>query len=169
MRRWALVLGPLLLAGCHGSGVKAPSVAMAPALPEIHLDGQCGVRQGMSGAPDATTAAAAVCHLVGTKTSQHVESGHPDEKRTLQVVTIREQEYRLRNTTAGPLAFVVEQALEKGWTVAADSAPGTVQGATAVFRVTADPGQVVRLYVRTRHAVPIEKATGVEYGSELLK
>ena len=36
----------------------------------------------------------------------------------LQVVTIREQEYRLRNTTAGPLAFVVEHPLEKGWTVA---------------------------------------------------
>ena len=47
MQRWMLagvVLGPVMLAGCHDA-VKTPAVAMAPALPEIHVDGQCGVRQ----------------------------------------------------------------------------------------------------------------------------
>jgi hypothetical protein len=169
IRRWALVgsvLGPMALAGCHGSGAKTPSAAMAPApvLPEIHVDGQCGVRQGAAG---AYAVDAAVCRLVGVKTSQHVESGHPEDKGTLQVVTVREQVYRLQNTTAGPVTFVVEQPVEKGWTAVADS--GTVAGATAVYRVTAAAGEVVRLHVGARHAVPMADATGVDFGNQLLK
>ena len=168
MQRWMLagvLLGPVMLAGCHTSQVKTPAVAMAPALPEVHVDGQCRVRQ----ASGEYTVDAVACHLEGTKTSQHVEDSHHGDTPVLLVVTVREQEYLLQNRAAGPVAFVVEYPLEKGWTVDSDPAPAKVEGATAVFRVNAEPGQVVRLHVGARHAVPRGDATGVEYGHELLK
>jgi hypothetical protein len=170
MQQWVLaglLLGPVMLAGCHAGRGKTPSAAMAPALPEVHVDGQCRVRQ----ASGEYTVSDAVCHLAGPKTSQHVEDSHRGDTPVLLVVTVREQEYRLQNTTAGPVAFVVEYSLEKGWTVdpASDPAAAKVEGTTAVFRVAVEPGQTVRLHVGVRHAVPRGEATGVEYGHELLK
>src|ERR1700692_2193065 len=119
MQRWMLagvLLGPVMLAGCHTSQVKTPAVAMAPALPEVHVDGQCRVRQ----ASGEYTVDAVACHLEGTKTSQHVEESHHGDTPVLLVVTVREQEYLLQNRAAGPVAFVVEYPLEKGWTVDSD-------------------------------------------------
>jgi hypothetical protein len=168
MQRAVLVgvlLGPMALVGCHAGGAKTPAVAMAPALPELHVDGQCRVRQ----ASGEYAVDAVACHLEGTKTSQHVEDGHRGDTPVLLVVTVREQEYLLQNPTAGPVTFVVEYPLEKGWTVDSDPAPAKLEGATAVFRVSAEPGQIVRLHVGARHAVPRGEATGVEYGHELLQ
>jgi hypothetical protein len=55
--------------------------------------------------------------------------------------------------TAGPITFVVEQPLRKDWLVDSDPLPQEVVGSTAMFRVGADPGQIVRLHVGVRHSV----------------
>jgi hypothetical protein len=95
-----------------------------------------------------------ICHLESVLASRHVEERISSGDRSL--VRIREHEFILQNVTDSPAVFVVRQALPEGWTVDSDPQPTTVDGETAVFRVNAEPGQVVRLHVGLRNAVPLE-------------
>lgn len=95
-----------------------------------------------------------VCHLESVLASRHVEERISSGDRNL--VRIREHEFILQNVTDSPAVFVVRQAVPEGWTVDSDPQPTTVDGETAVFRVNAEPGQIVRLHVGLRNAIPLE-------------
>jgi hypothetical protein len=71
-------------------------------------------------------------------------------------VEVDEQEYVLQNVTMKPVAFVVEQPVAKGWTVDSDPQPTEMQGATAIFRVHAEPGEIVRLHVGVRRTTELK-------------
>jgi hypothetical protein len=70
-------------------------------------------------------------------------------------VSITEQEYLLQNVTTAPVAFVVEQFVPQGWRVDSDPQPTQIVGPTALFRVYAQPGEIVRLHVGLRHTKPL--------------
>lgn len=94
-----------------------------------------------------------VCHIESQLVSDHWEQlppatpgGHP--KRI--VVTVSEREYILQNVTASHITFVVAQPLHKGWRIDSDPQPSEVTPTGAIFRVEAQPGQIVRLHVGAR-------------------
>lgn len=147
-------VAPVALSGCSAAHASlAASVTTAPALQstqlkEIHVDQSCHIL------PDLTIDPA-ICHLESVLTSEHPEETIRDGVTSDTTVYIREQEYLLGNVTAKPVVFVVEQPVPEGWTIDSDPKPAETRGTTAIFRVNADPGQVVRLHVGMRHAVPI--------------
>jgi hypothetical protein len=150
------------LCGCHTAGARPGSAAMAPTVSaapvkEIHVDGSCRVRQDQPGAAPVYEPNSLVCRLEAVNTSEHMEQGaraHKDMS-TLSRVTVAEQEYLLANVTAAPVVFVVEQPVAEGWQVDSDPPPTKIVGETAIFRVSAEQGQIIRLHVGLRHAVPM--------------
>jgi hypothetical protein len=138
--------------GCHARPVsQTASSAMAPAvsstaLKEVHVDQRCHVLQdqihGVTGLSLRTDDA--ICHLESVHTSQHVEESVANGTKR-RLVTVSEQEYMLQNVTAEPVVFVVEQAVAKDWHIDSDPPPAEMMGLTALFRVEAQPGQIVRL------------------------
>jgi hypothetical protein len=159
------------LCGCHSAGARPGSAAMAPTVPaapvkEIHVDGSCRVRQDQAGAAPVYEPDSLVCRLEAGNTSEHIEQGAHKGVSMLSRVTVTEQEYLLSNVTAAPVVFVVEQPVAKGWEVDSDPPPTKLAGETAIFRVNAEPGQIVRLHVGLRHAVPM---TGTLRDDELGK
>ena len=105
-----------------------------------------------------------ICRLEFVHTSNHLEETVKDGVTRSSVVTISEQEYLLQNVTAQPVIFVVEQQVAEGWQVDSDPQPAGMIGSTALFRVNAEPGQIVRLHVGERHAHPIIAPTGLTGG-----
>jgi hypothetical protein len=101
-----------------------------------------------------------ICHLEYVHTSKHLEDTVKDGMTRNSVVTISEQEYLLQNVTAEPVIFVVEQHVAEGWQVDSDPQPTEMVGSTALFRVNAEPGQIVRLHVGERRADPVTAPTG---------
>jgi hypothetical protein len=101
-----------------------------------------------------------VCHLETENRSEHEEDAVVGSERRRNRVHIEEQEYVLQNVTAAPEMFVVEQPVRKDWRVDSDPQPVEVRaaesGSVAVFRVHAEPGEVVRLHVGVRHTTPLK-------------
>jgi len=95
-----------------------------------------------------------VCHLESVLASRHVEERISSGDRSL--VRIREHEFILQNVTDSPAVFVVRQAVPEGWSVDSDPQPTATEDSTAVFRVFAEPGQIVRLHVGLRNAIPMD-------------
>jgi hypothetical protein len=142
---------------------------------EIHVDQDCVILQdavdGVRGVtvpgtePVAGGAAAggaavgqtdsAVCHLESQLTSNHVKGEVVHGAVQRSVVVVKEQEYLLQDEFAQPVVFVVEQAVPEGWVVDSDPQPTKVVGHTALFRVPAQPGQIVRLHVGEAHTIPL--------------
>lgn len=129
----------------------APVVSSAT-LKEVHVDQSCHVLQdqihGVTGLNLRTDGA--ICHLESVHTSQHVEESAANGMKR-RLVTVSEQEYLLQNVTAEPVVFVVEQAVAKDWQIDSDPPPAEMMGSKALFRVEAQPGQIVRLHVGQRH------------------
>lgn len=107
----------------------------------------------------------AICHLESVLTSAHMEESIQENELHRSRVTINEQEYVLQNISNDPVVFVVEQNVPTGWQVDSDPQPAALIPASvddrkldkiAVFRVHADPGQIVRLHVGERHAKPLK-------------
>ncbi len=150
----ALVATPSLSARQHP--VSDPPQAGAPALDEIHVDQFCRVLT-----PGRPTAAnpnpiaryrhnSIICHHESILASSHweqiIQNGVPKNIH----VTVREREFLLQNVTGEPVTFVVEQSLPKGWRIDSDPQPDAVLGSTAIFRIIAQPNQIVRLHVGER-------------------
>ena len=94
-----------------------------------------------------------VCHIESEHNSDHWEQTPPitpNGRPIRRIVIIREREYVLQNVSASPVTFVVTQTLRKGWSVDSDPQPTEVTASGAIFRVQAQPGQIVRLHVGTR-------------------
>lgn len=144
--------------GCHSAASHQPaspmaSSASAPAIStvaakEIHVDQSCRVLHdqvnGVTGLSLGSNGA--ICHLESVLTSKHWNDTTGDETKR-SFVTVAEQEYLLQNVTAEPVTFVVEQQVPKGWKVDSDPQPTEMVGTMALFRVSAEPGQIVRLHV----------------------
>jgi len=97
----------------------------------------------------------AVCHLESQLTSNHVKGEVVNGAVQRSVVVVKEQEYLLQDELQTPVVFVVEQAVPDGWTVDSDPQPAKVEGKVALFRETAQPGQIVRLHVGEQHTIPL--------------
>lgn len=95
-----------------------------------------------------------ICHLESVLASRHIEERISSGDRSL--VRIREHEFILQNVTDSPAVFVVRQTVPEGWSVDSDPQPSSTEDSTAVFRVNAEPGQIVRLHVGLRNAIPLE-------------
>ncbi len=91
-----------------------------------------------------------ICHLETINHSSHREETQVGNELERRNVDIEEQEYVLQNVTTKQIVFVVEQPVAKGWTVDSDPQPTEMQGTTAIFRVYAQPGEIVRLHVGVR-------------------
>jgi hypothetical protein len=144
----------------------APSVPKAPArdpyspYQQIHVDQECRILPESSVPITGTKKAKptrdpVVCHLEGLKSSQHMEEKVSGNQLLRSRVNITEQEYLLQDIDTQPEIFVVEQLVPEGWVVDSDPQPTRVAGATAIFRVNAQPGETVRLHVGLRHAKPL--------------
>jgi hypothetical protein len=96
-----------------------------------------------------------VCHLESKLTSNSVKGAVVNGAVQRSVVVVKEQEYLLQDEFQTPVVFVVEQAVPDGWAVNSDPQPTKVEGKVALFRVSAQPGQVVRLHVGEQHTIPL--------------
>lgn len=151
---------PLLILALAAQSSKAQS-GQTPSEPvAIVVDQTCSIQ------PDSDPAVlgdhndafhdSAICHLESVLTSRHVEERISDGSRDRSLVRIREHEFILQNVTDRPAVFVVRQAVPENWSVDSDPQPATMEDSTAIFRVNAEPGQIVRLHVGLRNAVPVE-------------
>jgi hypothetical protein len=139
---------------------------------EIHVNQDCVILQdvvdGVQGmtVPGAQVAEgadvgeggqvdSAVCHLESQLTSNHVKGTVVNGAVQRSVVVVKEQEYLLQDEFPQPVVFVVEQQVPDGWTVDSDPQPTKMIGHTAVFKVAAQPGQIVRLHVGEAHTIPL--------------
>jgi len=96
-----------------------------------------------------------ICHLDTVLSSNHIEEHITEKAIERNAVSITEQTYVLQNVTDDPAIFVVEQYVPEGWAVDSDPQPINMVGPTAVFRVNAQPGEIVQLHVGLRHSKPL--------------
>ena len=89
----------------------------------------------------------AICHLESVLSSHHIEEKITEAERSRFFVRVAEQEYVVQNPTDKPAVFTIRHDVPKNWIVDSDPQPSSMDGATAVFQVNADPGQRVRLHV----------------------
>jgi hypothetical protein len=175
------LMGVVGLVGCGHSGVQQqqqPVAAMAPeaggtvaGVREIHVNQDCLILQdrvdGVLGVsvPGAQAVAGgetddAVCHLESKLTSNHVKGEVVNGAVQRSVVVVNEQEYLLQDEFQQPVVFVVEHLVPDGWAVDSDPQPTKMEGKVALFRVTAQPGQIVRLHVGEQHMIPLASPAG---------
>jgi hypothetical protein len=124
---------------------------------EIQIDDDCRVLTAVRPTPSKPDPAPRyrhndiVCHIEGDHTTdvweQRTVNGMP--KKTL--VIVKEREYVLQNPTDAPIAFIVSYSLPKGWSIDSDPAPFQITDKAAVFRVIAQPGEIVHLHTGSRN------------------
>jgi len=158
-------LGAATIAGVSNSPQSTPPRPEYPIVHEIHVDQECRLLLA-SASPDPGVKKAklerdpVICHLESVNNSQHMEEAIVGDELRRSRVTIEEQEFVLQNISSDRTVFVVEQPVAPGWMVDSDPRPaemvGSMKEQTAIFRVYAEPGQIVRLHVGLRHAVPLK-------------
>jgi hypothetical protein len=89
----------------------------------------------------------AICHLESVLSSHHTEEKITAGERSQIFVRVAEQEYVVQNPTDQPAQFTIRHQVPENWVVDSDPQPSSMDGATAVFRVSAEPGQRVRVHV----------------------
>jgi len=144
----------VLLAAAHSvTAQTAPADASLPSQ-QIYVDDHCQVLDAGTG---QFAANADVCHLdgAGVLRSSHIAAQEVDGIVQHARVDVAEQTYLLQNIHQQPVVFMVAHQVPDGWHVDSDPAPIAVKGDVAVFRVVAQPGQIVRLHVGTARETPI--------------
>jgi hypothetical protein len=176
-----------IFSGCSHSGApvqQQPTSAMAPeasttsdnpslaSVREIHVNQDCIILQDrLDGIQGITVPGSqpiqggerdsAVCHLESQFTSNHVKGTVVNGAVQRSVVVIKEQEYLLQNEFQTPVVFLVEQLVPDGWKIDSDPAPTSMAGKIALFKVSAQPGQIVRLHVGEAHEIPLASPNGM--------
>jgi hypothetical protein len=89
----------------------------------------------------------AICHLESVLSSHHIEEKITAGERSRFFVRVAEQEYVVQNPTDQPALFTIRHDVPEHWTIDSDPQPTSMAGATALFRINAEPGQRVRLHV----------------------
>lgn len=138
----------------------APNTALPtpdPGFDEVHIDPLCRVLS--PGKPSVKNPNPqpryryknTVCHFESELSSSHTERTMQNGAPKSIFVSVHEHEYLLQNINARPVVFVVSENLRKGWRVDSEPVPTEVTDTAAVFRVRAEPGQIVRLHVGKRN------------------
>ncbi|MGC2635693.1 MAG: hypothetical protein WA294_00840 [Acidobacteriaceae bacterium] len=149
----------LLLAGT--SPLTAQSADSAPTGRQVYVDDHCQV---LASGSSQFQADADVCHFdgAGMQRSSHIAAKEVDGIPQHTLVNVAEQTYMLQDIESAPVVFVVAQQVPEGWHVDSDPQPVQVKNNVAIFRVTAQPGQIVRLHVGVAHETPIAEAAAGE-------
>jgi hypothetical protein len=165
IRRDLSLLGLATVVGVFNSPQTKPPRPEYPIVRQIRVDQECRLLLAPAG-PDAGAKKAklvrdpVVCHLESVLSSQHMEESIVGDELHRSRVTIEEQEFVLQNISGDPAIFTVEQPLAEGWTIDSDPRPEEIvrlgEQQTALFRVHAEPGQIVRLHVGRRHVKPLK-------------
>jgi len=143
----------IALAAAPSLGAQAPAKE-DPFFRQVFVDDHCQILDASTGQFQAD---ADVCHLdgVGVQRSSHAAAKEVDGLRQHFLVNVAEQTYMLQNVHSAPALFVVAQQVPEGWYVDSDPQPKEMRGNVAIFRVTAQPGQIVRLHVGFAHEIPL--------------
>ncbi|HEY6445359.1 MAG TPA: hypothetical protein VIY53_02795 [Acidobacteriaceae bacterium] len=151
MGLWLLLAGSFPLIAQSADGASRP----------IYVDDHCQVLGSRSSQFQADPD---VCHFdgAGMQRSTHLAAKEVDGMRQHTLVNIAEQTYMLQDIESEPVVFVVAQQVPEGWHVDSDPQPVQVKNNVAIFRVTAKPGQIVRLHVGVAHETPIRDAAADE-------
>lgn len=146
-------LGLLLLTLAAAHSVTAQDASAA--WQQIYVDDHCQVLDSGTG---QFAANADVCHLdgMGVHRSSHLAAKEVDGIVQHSRVDVAEQTYLLQNIHEQPVVFVVAHQVPDGWRVDSDPQPVSQKGGVAIFRVIAQPGQIVRLHVGTAHETPLD-------------
>jgi hypothetical protein len=145
----------LLLCMAGATTLVAQSTAADARWRQVYVDEHCQVLNADTGElqtnPD-------VCRLdgEGVYRSSHVAAKEVDGAVQHAKVNIVEQTYLLQNIHSEPVVFVVAQQVPDGWHVDSDPQPKAMKGNFAIFRVNAQPGQIVRLHVGMAHETPLD-------------
>ena len=121
---------------------------------QVYVDDHCRVL-----APDAELESNPdVCRLDGRGVlrSSHVAAREVDGVVLHAKVDVVEQTYLLQNIHSEPVVFVVAEEVPDGWHIDSDPQPQALKGNFAIFRVSAQPGQIVRLHVGMAHETPMD-------------
>jgi len=127
----------------------------------IVVDGDCKVLQN-PGAPAEVKPRwkkdEILCHLETVLNSDHPEERISGGMAQKSWVHVAEQTYVMQNVADGPVVFEVRNYVPQGWQVDSDPQPvetvpltGKKGGWAAIFRVNAQPGEIVRLHTGMRH------------------
>jgi hypothetical protein len=163
IRRIPVFFASTLVLGAVGS---VPAGAQRPAYPivqEIHVDGDCRL---LVAPADLVAKKKAhyerdpvICHIESPNSSEHTEEMIVGNELRRSRVAVQEHEFVLQNIAAAPVIFVVEQPVNKGWQIDSDPRPEQMEGDVALFRVHAQPGEIVHLHVGERHTTPLKTKT----------
>jgi hypothetical protein len=157
-KNFALASSLFLLLGVAGASTL---VAQSNAIDEssrwrhVYIDEHCQVLASDTGELQSNPD---VCHLAGRGVlrSSHVAAKEVDGGVQHTRVDVTEQTYLLQNIHFEPVVFVVAQEMPEGWHIDSDPSPQTTKGNFAIFRVNAQPGQIVRLHVGMAHETPMD-------------
>jgi len=100
-----------------------------------------------------------ICHLEGVLNSEHMEETLLGNELRRNKVQVYEQTYVLQNITTLPVSFMAEHYVPDGWVVDSDPKPTEIEKSIAVFKVYAQPGEIVRLHVGIRKTTPLKSKT----------
>lgn len=123
---------------------------------QVYVDDHCQVLVPETGELQSNPD---VCRLdgKGIYRSSHVAAREVDGVVQHAKVNIVERTFLLQNIHSEPVVFVVAQQVPDGWHVDSDPQPKAMKGNFAIFRVNAQPGQIVRLHVGLAHETPMDQ------------
>jgi len=136
-----------------------------PIVHEIQVDEDCRVMPDPAhpvtdGKKQKPRRDALVCQIDSVHNSAHVEEMIVGNERRRNRVDVDEKEFVLQNITQDRVIFVVEQPVGNGWMVDSDPQPVEMRaansGSVAVFRVYAEPGEIVHLHVGARRTTAMK-------------
>lgn len=158
--RISVLLGSSLVFGAVGlvqAGAQRPAY---PIVQEIHVDGDCRLLVAPADLVAKKKARyerdPVICHIESPNSSEHTEEMIVGNELHRSRVAVQEHEFVLQNIAAAPVIFVVEQPVNKGWQIDSDPQPEQLVGDVALFRVHAQPGEIVHLHVGERHTTPMK-------------
>jgi hypothetical protein len=97
---------------------------------------------------------AAVCALEGPKESTHWEEKIAGNELDRSFVEVKERTFIFQGIADGPVMFIVQYDVPKGWFVDSDPQPWQMVGQTAYFHTYVNPGETIRLHVGVRREWP---------------
>jgi hypothetical protein len=159
-RRTFPILSTVGLLLCLGGATKLPAQSASAddelsRWQQVKVDDRCQALSPDTGEmkndPD-------ICHFDGRGVvlSSHVATREVDGIRQHTRVDVEEKTFLLQDIHADPVVFVVSQKVPDGWRIDSDPQPKSTDGDTAIFRVIAQPGQIVRLHVGMSHETPMD-------------
>ena len=96
----------------------------------------------------------AICDLEGPHDSTHWEEKIEGNLLERTLVEVKERTLIFQDIADGPVMYIVQYDVPKGWFVDSDPQPWQVVGQTAYFHTYVKPGETIRLHVGVRRESP---------------